>query len=95
MTARIACEHMTAQALKAWSDSVDRASRLPAEPGWETKAAAHAEIFCLLADAACAADAAGGQAAAAQHARARRSRHEIADLVRHGCPPLLALRIVR
>jgi hypothetical protein len=68
MTARIACEHMTAQALKAWSDSVDRASRLPAEPGWETKAAAHAEIFCLLADVA---GVAGGQAVIVQHARAR------------------------
>jgi hypothetical protein len=68
MTARIACEHMTAQALKDWCDSMERASCLPAKSAWETKAAAHAEIFCLLADAACAA---GGQAAAAQHARAR------------------------
>jgi hypothetical protein len=74
MTARIACEHMTAQSLNAWCDSVDRASRLPAEPGWETKAAAHAEIFCLLADVACVA---GGQAAVVQHARARLIRDEM------------------
>ena len=67
MTARIACEHMTAQALNAWCDSVDRASRLPAEPGWETKATAHAEIFCLLADAA---GVPGDQAVIVQHARA-------------------------
>jgi hypothetical protein len=57
--ARIACEQMTPPALAAWSDSVQRASCLPARPGWETKAAAHAEIFRLLAD---------GQATAAQHA---------------------------
>ena len=62
MTARIACEHMTPLALQAWRDSVERASRLPTRPGWETKAAAHAEIFCLLASAA------GYQAAAGQPA---------------------------
>lgn len=62
MTARIACEQRTGPALRAWSDSVERASYLPARPGWERKAAAHAEIFCLLAGVA------GDQAAAGQHA---------------------------
>jgi DNA-binding GntR family transcriptional regulator len=52
MAARIACEQMTEVALKALHDSVDRATCLPARPGWELKAAAHAEIFGLLADVA-------------------------------------------
>jgi hypothetical protein len=46
--ARIACEQMTPPVLAAWCDSVQRATCLPARPGWETKAAAHAEIFRLL-----------------------------------------------
>jgi hypothetical protein len=50
--ARIACEHMTALALEMLHDSVDRASRLPTRPGWEYKAAAHAEIYRLLGDIA-------------------------------------------
>jgi GntR family transcriptional regulator, transcriptional repressor for pyruvate dehydrogenase complex len=50
--ARVACEQMTEAALRALSDSVDRAACLPARPGWERKAAAHAEIFGLLADVA-------------------------------------------
>jgi DNA-binding FadR family transcriptional regulator len=51
-TTRIACEHMTALALEMLRDSVDRASSLPTRPGWEHKAAAHAEIFRLLAEIA-------------------------------------------
>jgi hypothetical protein len=50
--ARIACAQMTAPALAALRDSVERASRLPTRPGWEHKAAAHAEIFRLLAQIA-------------------------------------------
>ena len=50
--ARVACGQMTALALRALRDSVERASCLPSTPGWERKAAAHAEIFHLLADAA-------------------------------------------
>lgn len=52
MAARLACEQMTAPALELLLDSVQRASSLPARPGWERKAAAHAEIFRLLADVA-------------------------------------------
>lgn len=50
--ARIVCGQMTALALQALRDSVERASCLPSRPGWERKAAAHAEIFHLLANAA-------------------------------------------
>ncbi len=52
MAARAACQNMTEAGLRALRDSVDRASCLPARPGWERKAAAHAEIFGLLADVA-------------------------------------------
>jgi hypothetical protein len=58
MAARAACQRITAPTLKLLLDSVDRACCLPARPGWEVKAAAHAEIFHLLADVA------GGPAAA-------------------------------
>jgi hypothetical protein len=50
--ARIVCLRMTAQHLKTLHDSVDQASRLPARSQWDRKAAAHAEIFSLLAAAA-------------------------------------------
>ena len=52
MAARVACLRMTAQHLKALQDSVEYASCLPARSQWDRKAAAHAEIFRLLADAA-------------------------------------------
>lgn len=45
----IACEQLTGPTLRLLGDSVDRACRLPARPGWERKAAAHTEIFLLLA----------------------------------------------
>jgi|SRR5579862_6872488 GntR family transcriptional regulator, transcriptional repressor for pyruvate dehydrogenase complex len=51
MTARIACRWMTTQQLDAVSQSIDRAALVPARSQWETKAAAHAEIFGLLGDA--------------------------------------------
>jgi len=47
--ARIACEHMTRPALNAVRATVAWASSLPARPGWERKAAAHGELFRLLA----------------------------------------------
>ncbi len=49
---RIACEKLTAPALGMLRDSVECAASLPTKPGWERKAAAHAEIFRLLADIA-------------------------------------------
>jgi len=48
---RIACEQLTAQHLKALQDSVERACRVPATLPWDRQAAAHAEIFGVLADA--------------------------------------------
>jgi len=48
MAARAACGQMTGPAFQLLRESVDRACRLPARPGWERKAAAHAEIFPLL-----------------------------------------------
>ena len=52
MAARLACLRMTAQHLKALHDSIEHASCLPARSQWDRKAAAHAEIFLLLADMA-------------------------------------------
>jgi DNA-binding FadR family transcriptional regulator len=49
---RTACEKMTAPALGMLRESVEYAASLPAKPGWERKAAAHAEIFRLLAEIA-------------------------------------------
>ena len=50
--ARIACARMTIPHLSALHDSVERASCLAARSQWDRKAAAHAEIFVLLADVA-------------------------------------------
>ena len=49
MAARVACARMTTQRLAALRDSVEQASCL-ARSQWERKAAAHAEIFTLLAE---------------------------------------------
>src|SRR5215471_18892062 len=76
MAARIACEQMTAPAMKLLLDSVEQASSLPTRPGWERKATAHAEFFRLLADVA------GDQAAGALTGRARL----IGDLMRTAGP---------
>src|SRR5215472_1057148 len=48
---RNACGQMTALHLKALHDSIEQACRIPAASWWDRKAAAHAEIFNLLADA--------------------------------------------
>ena len=45
-----ACSRMTAPHLKALQDSVGQARSLPARFAWDRKAAAHAQIFNLLAD---------------------------------------------
>jgi DNA-binding GntR family transcriptional regulator len=47
-----ACQQMTPQHLKALHDSAEYAFSLPARPQWGSKAAAHAEMFTLLADVA-------------------------------------------
>src|SRR2546422_440522 len=52
MATRIACLRMTTQHLKALRDGVEQASCLRARSQWNRKAAAHAEIFHLLADVA-------------------------------------------
>lgn len=48
---RNAYGQMTALHLKALHDSIEQACRIPAEFWWDRKAAAHAEIFNVLADA--------------------------------------------
>jgi hypothetical protein len=52
LATRAACRRLTAPSFKILLDSVDRACGLPARPGWQRKAAAHAEIFRLLSDVA-------------------------------------------
>jgi hypothetical protein len=52
LTARVACEQITSPVLQRLAESVDQACCLPSKPGWERKAAAHAEVFRLLADIA-------------------------------------------
>ena len=49
--ARIVCSQMTSRHLKALHDSVEQACRVPAAVQWQRKAAAHAEIFNVLATA--------------------------------------------
>jgi GntR family transcriptional regulator, transcriptional repressor for pyruvate dehydrogenase complex len=51
VVARIACAQRTWHDLRVLRDSVERACGLPFDIGWERKAAAHAEFYCLLADA--------------------------------------------
>ena len=48
---RIACLRLTSQHISAIEDAVEQGASLPRRPGWEQKAAAHAEIFSLLAQA--------------------------------------------
>jgi GntR family transcriptional regulator, transcriptional repressor for pyruvate dehydrogenase complex len=50
MAARLACARMTMLDLTELHDSVERACCLAARSQWDRKAAAHAEIFSLLAD---------------------------------------------
>ena len=50
MAARIACARMTMLHLTELHDSVERACCLAGRSQWGRKAAAHAEIFSLLAD---------------------------------------------
>ena len=49
---RVACLRMNPRYLKALRDSVEQARRMPSRFTWDPKAAAHAEIFDLLADVA-------------------------------------------
>jgi hypothetical protein len=52
VAARVACRRMTPRYLEALHDSVEQACCLPSGFDWDRKAAAHAEIVNLLADAA-------------------------------------------
>jgi DNA-binding GntR family transcriptional regulator len=49
---RIACAAITSQGRAALQASLDQACAVPAGLGWERRAAAHAEFFNVLADAA-------------------------------------------
>jgi DNA-binding GntR family transcriptional regulator len=48
---RLTCPHLSAQNLQAIGTQVEQGSRLPRKPGWERRAAAHAQLYRLLADA--------------------------------------------
>jgi len=50
--ARVACLRMTPLHLKVLHESLEQARRMPSRFAWDRKAAAHAEIFDLLADVA-------------------------------------------
>jgi GntR family transcriptional regulator, transcriptional repressor for pyruvate dehydrogenase complex len=50
LATRAACARMTAQHLRVLQDHVGQARCLPARFAWDRKAAAHAQIFNLLAD---------------------------------------------
>ncbi len=52
MATGVACRRMTPRQLRALHDTIGHANCLPARSQWDRKAAAHAEIFGLLADAA-------------------------------------------
>ena len=47
-----ACGRMSPPRLQALHDSLEQACRLPADAGWDRKAAAHAAFFRVLADTA-------------------------------------------
>lgn len=49
MATRAACARMTTMRLSALRDSAEHASCLPGKSAWDRRAAAHAEIFILLA----------------------------------------------
>jgi DNA-binding FadR family transcriptional regulator len=50
LATRAACMRMTTQHLTALQDSVGQARGLSARFAWDRKAAAHVQVFCLLAD---------------------------------------------
>jgi DNA-binding GntR family transcriptional regulator len=52
MASSVACSRTTSMELAALRDSVEQACRTPVAFGWDRRAAAHAEIFNVLADAA-------------------------------------------
>jgi DNA-binding GntR family transcriptional regulator len=52
LAARIACKSVTSSGRAALQASLDQACGIPPGFGWERKAAAHAEFFTALADAA-------------------------------------------
>jgi DNA-binding FadR family transcriptional regulator len=49
---RITCRHLTVPCLQTIGAHVEQGIGLPRKPGWERKAAAHAQLYRLLADAA-------------------------------------------
>jgi hypothetical protein len=50
VTVRVACGQLTDAQLAALSSSVAQAAALPAKPGWDRKAIAHAEALAMLGD---------------------------------------------
>ncbi len=50
VTVRVACRQLTDAQLAALSASVAQAATMPAKPGWDRKAIAHAQAIALLGD---------------------------------------------
>ncbi|HEX6449732.1 MAG TPA: hypothetical protein VF060_09745 [Trebonia sp.] len=80
--AEIACGRISPPRLAALRDSFEEACRLPAEAGWESKAAAHAAFFAVLAEAA---EAAGDPAASSVLASGGQLARELMITAGRGC----------
>jgi DNA-binding GntR family transcriptional regulator len=78
--AEIACGRISPPRLQALRESFEEACRLPAETGWEQRAAAHAAFFTVLAGAA-----AGNPAAAALLASGGELARELMIAAGRGC----------
>jgi DNA-binding GntR family transcriptional regulator len=78
--AEVACGRIGPPHLAALRESFEEACRLPAEAGWERKAAAHAAFFTILAEAA-----AGHPAAAAMLASGGELARELMITAGRGC----------
>ena len=77
--AEIACGRISPPRLQAYRQSFEDACRLPAETGWEQRAAAHAAFFTVLAEAA------GNPAAAALLASGGELARELMITAGRGC----------
>jgi DNA-binding FadR family transcriptional regulator len=104
--AEIASGRMSHRSLTALRESVEAACRLPADAGWERKAAAHAAFFTVLAEAAndpvvAPVLASGGELALEMMLKAGRaangivtnSRYRFLDCLRAGDPEGAALEL--
>jgi DNA-binding GntR family transcriptional regulator len=79
LAAEIACGRISPPRLAVLRESFQEACRLPAEAGWERKAAAHAAFFAVLAEAA------GGPAASTVLASGGELARELMITAGRGC----------